>query len=291
MRRSKLTRISLVAPPIVDVDVATVEREYPSVAIGLAETADPRDTVLDADAWAETDGFAEFDHAVVRDARSDGLVLLGIGSDLGKTTREVLTRYQRFAPRRNDASSTGSHFDAALKAHAALHDMTRPLVVADYDHALDTWQWVVRLDPRATLSAQLAALFHDIERIESESDCSVEHFSAEYRAFKRIHARRGAELAARVLCATGLDDETCARVAEIISSRERTRDPEVALIDDADALSFFSLGSDGYTDYFGAEQARRKVGYKLSHLSQRAHACLDRVRVRSDVAAWMKRAA
>jgi hypothetical protein len=290
MRRSKLTRVSLVAPPIVEVDVATAEKEHPGVAIGLADTADPRDTVLDADAWAESDGFAEFDHAVVRDARSDGLVLLGIGSGLGRTTREVLTRYQRFEQRRNHAS-TGMCFDAALGAHAALHDMTRPLVAADYDHALDTWQWLLRLEPNATRPAQLAALFHDIERIESDYDRHVEHFSAEYVTFKEIHARRGADLAARVLGATGLDDETCVRVAEIISSRERTRDPEATLIDDADALSFFSLSSDGYADYFGPDQARRKVKSKLMRLSQRARACLDAVRVRSDVAGWMKTAA
>jgi len=149
----------------------------------------------------------------------------------------------------------------------------------------------LRLEPNATLSAQLAALFHDIERLENTYDRRVEHFSAEYRAFKEIHARRGAELAARVLAATGLDDGTCARVAEIISSRERTRDPEVTLLDDADALSFFSLGSDGYADYFGPAQARRKVAYKLMRLSPRARVCLDSVRLRSDVAEWMKQAA
>ena len=290
MRRSKLARVSLVAPPVGEVDVAIASREHPNVAIGLVETADPRDSVIDADAWATSDGFAEFDHAVVRDARSDGLVLLGQGADLCKTTREVLTRYQRFEQRRNEASSAVK-FDAALVTHAALHDVTRPLVAVDYDHALDTWQWLLRLEPNAALAVQLAALFHDVERLESDYDRRVERFSAEYRAFKERHATRGAALAARVLETTGYGYRTCARVAEIISSRERKHDPDATLLDDADALSFFSLGSDGYADYFGPEQARRKVASKLSRLSPRARTYLDGVRLRSDVVDWMKQAA
>jgi hypothetical protein len=58
----------------------------------------------------------------------------------------------------------------------------------------------------------------------------------------------------------------------------------VALLDDADCLSFFSLGSSGFLDYFGEAQARRKIAWTLRRLSLRACASLPSIRLRRDVA-------
>ena len=51
----------------------------------------------------------------------------------------------------------------------------------------------------------------------------------------------------------------------------------------ADALSFFSLNSSGYADYFGAEQTRRKVAYSWNRMRPPARAKLRGVRLRDDV--------
>src|SRR5262249_30356658 len=159
------------------------------------------------------------------------------------------------------------------------------LVAADYDHAIDTWQWMLRLDPRASLAAQLSALFHDIERLESERDRRVERLSPDYVAFKDAHVSKGAQMAARGLEEVGVDAPTCKRVAEIIAAHDvRGRDDDIDLLKDADALSFFSLGSSGYADYFGPDQTRRKVAYTLQRLSHAARERLSLVRMRWDVA-------
>jgi hypothetical protein len=289
MRRTKLTRLTLVSPRGSKLDVTRVAREHPHVALGLGDTLDPSDAVIDADEWCSGSSFAEFDHAVVRDARDGGLVLRGTTADLCRAACEVLTRYQRFLQRRN-AASTSTEFEAVLHTHAALHDLSRPLVAADYDHAIDTWQWMLRLDPKASRAVQLAALFHDIERLESEPDRRVEHASPEHQALERAHARKGAEMASRVLGEVGLDAATCARVAEIIIARSR-RDTDVDLLNDADALSFFSLTSAGYADYFGPDQTRRKVFSTLRRLSHGARERLALVRLRWDVAEWLEEAA
>jgi hypothetical protein len=272
------------------VDTTRIEREHPHVSLRLGETVAPWDAVIDVGDWCRGASFAEFDHVVVRDVRDGGLALCGRSSDLSRATCEVLTRYQRFMQRRN-ALSTSTMFDAVIQAHASLHDLARPLVAADYDHAVDTWQWMLRLDPKASLAAQLSALFHDIERLDSDRDRRVERLSPEDLAFKDAHAIKGAEIAARVLREVGLEEPTCARVAEIIAARSiRGRDDDLDLLNDADALSFFSLGSSGYADYFGPDQTRRKVAYTLQRLSRSAREHLSLVRMRWDVARWLDEA-
>ncbi len=79
------------------------------------------------------------------------------------------------------------------------------------------------------------------------------------------------------------DDVGRRRVRDVVYSRDRRADPDVMLLDDADALSFLSLGSAIYSDYFGIAQTRRKAAYVLSRLGPLAREKLDHVRLRPDV--------
>ncbi|HEX2061028.1 MAG TPA: DUF4202 family protein, partial [Thermoanaerobaculia bacterium] len=200
--------------------------------------------------------------------------------DDGAIALEVLTRCQRHIRRGNESPL----LSRVLERHRALHDLAKPLVRADYNHALDVWQWLLRLDSDASEELQFAALFHDIERLASESDARVEHLASDYQRFKDAHAHKGAEIAASVLAECGADAATCARVAALVASHERpSDDAEVALLNDADALSFFSLNSNGYADYFGPEQTKKKVAYTLNRLRPAARAKLDSVRLRPEI--------
>jgi hypothetical protein len=198
---------------------------------------------------------------------------------------EILSRAQPYLDRRNDASS-GARFDRVLAAHHALHDLAKPLVRADYAHAIDVWQWTLRLEPGASLAVQAAALFHDVERLVSEADQRVEQRALDYAAFKREHARRGAAIAERALIEAGLEVAAAARAAELVRAHEAPDgDPERALLNDADALSFFSLNSAGFMDYYGPEHTRTKVAYTLARLSPERRERLGAMRLRADVAA------
>ena len=218
------------------------------------------------------------------------LVLLGKPEELARSALGVLTRCQRWMDRRNEAS-LGPLFGRVLEQHRGAHDLTKPLVRADYDHALDTWQWLLRLAPEAGLAVQLAALFHDVERLISEADVRVEHRAADYQRFKDAHAARGAELADALLAAAGCDGETRRQTARLIAVHERPpaagdRDAEaISLLNDADALSFFSLNSVGYLDYFGPQATAKKVEFTLRRLRPPARRYLDGLRLPELVAA------
>jgi hypothetical protein len=238
--------------------------------------------------------FYNFDIQIDRLAESGPFILLLEGDPprLPRAAKEVLTRCQRHGGRRNAASSTPL-FEGVLAAHRAMHDLAKPLVRADWNHALDVWQWALRLEPEAGLATQLAALFHDVERLVTEADARIEHRAGDYQGFKDGHARRGAAMAREALAAAGVDPVTAARAARLIADHERPPAPDdpdaadLALLNDADALSFFSLNSVGYLDYFGIEATRRKVAWTLRRLRPEVLRHLDGVRLVPTVAAMV----
>lgn len=208
------------------------------------------------------------------DRRCDALDALVVEAPI---IEQVTLRTQRLAPVRTIPEQW---FERVLGLHRELHDLDKPLVRADLDHALDTWQWTLRLDRGATAACQLAALLHDLERLVSEADARVEHHAPDYQAFKDAHARAGADLARRLLERAEVPRALVDRVAMLVEIHERRGDDrEVMLVNDADALSFFSLNSPGYLAYFGPEQTRKKVAYTLARMSPAARAWLPRLRI------------
>lgn len=196
-----------------------------------------------------------------------------------RVAQEVITRWQHLGCRANGAW-VHPWFEEALWAHRELHDLSRPLVAADYAHALDVWQWVLRLDPEAGAPLQLAAIYHDVERLLSESEERVEQHSADYVRYKNEHAEKGARVAAPVLRRCGVEPSVVERTCDLVRRHERPGpDRELCMLADADALSFFSLNAGGFVRYYGSEHARRKIAHALYRLTPRGRQRLDRVRM------------
>jgi hypothetical protein len=263
---------------------ALVAREFPTLAIA-PHAREVSVQELRASQWERPD-FDLWAFDARMDEASAGpfvLSLIDDGRDLAFPVH-VLNRCQRLIGRRNLASAT-SEFSSALRTHRQLHDLTKPLVLADYRHSLDVWQWVLRLAPEATMEVQLAALFHDIERLQSECDERIEQYADDYQRFKDAHASGGAVMVQQVLREAGLSEDSRLRVAVLVASHERVdADPDLTLLNDADALSFFSLNSPGYLDYFGADQTRRKTVYTWERMSRAARDRMALVFLRADVA-------
>ncbi|MFP2925974.1 DUF4202 family protein [Pyxidicoccus sp. 3LG] len=263
---------------------ARLAAEFPTVSVQALSAGEGAQVLtLDVSEW-RAPGFDPFDWDP-RVFAADGTERLALhltgahGAALASAALEILTRYQGLVGRRN-AASRGGLFDALLERHRALHDLTRPLVRADYLHALDAWQWVLRLAPEADLSVQAAALFHDVERLVSEADERVEHTAGDYQAFKDAHAARGAEMTCALLGELGVEERIRARVRHLVMKHERPgEDPALALLNDADSLSFFSLNSSGFLRYFSPEHTRRKVAYTLARLRPEHHGRLAQMRL------------
>jgi hypothetical protein len=197
------------------------------------------------------------------------------------------TSPEHFFGRRNPASA-GPDFDRILVGHRVLHNLQRPLVKADHDHALDTWQWILELDPDAGLAVQAAALFHDIERLDSEAGARIEHRAPDYQAFKDEHARKGALVAARALAGAGLPPSEIAHVTDLVAGHERPlARGEAALLADADVLSFFSCNIQGFLRYYGPSHTQLKVAWSIGRLRPEARRMIERIRFDRDVALFV----
>jgi hypothetical protein len=263
--------------------------EHLQVSIGVGGPSGLPEIALDTAPWraSRLDLWA-IDVEARRLADAGPFALRLRGADAADVVAEVLTRFQRLAPRRN-AGSRGERFDLLLRAHRAIHPLDRPLARADFEHTLDTWQWTLRLDPGASIALQAAALLHDIERLTSEVGRRIEHEAPDYRTFKAEHARRGAVMAEVVLVAVGYDPVIARRAGSLIAHHEEGRvDAEARLLAGADALSFFSVNAHGFLDYFGPAHTRRKVAYTLSRLGAEALPRLHLIRCRPEVEAMIR---
>jgi hypothetical protein len=248
---------------------------------------------INADAWlAEDADLLAFDHEIhqaegVQAERRIRLDVSGTQRACARARGQVALRYQRLAPHHNDHS--GCLTCAALRRrHRELHDLSKPLVRADYEHAVDVWQWLLRLAPAASLELQAAALFHDIERLQSEPDARVEHRARDYTAFKREHARRGAAMVLEALRGLAIDGARGARIAQLVARHEQPEgDEELSLLNDADALSFFALNSPGFFRYYDRAHCEKKVAYTLARMSNRARAWLPALRLERPLAALL----
>jgi hypothetical protein len=259
---------------------------FPTLDVAIVPKAESTAWCIDLGEWgAPSLSFWEFDQLADERLETTAATIAflvqptaNVGQALG-----VLTRCQRWIARRN-RHSAGRAFDCVLRAHRFLYDLRKPLLLADYRHALDTWQWVLRLDGEASGALQIAALLHDIERIASESEVRVEHLATNYERFKNAHARRGSEITRLFLRDVAISVSQAERVADLVACHETpSGDAELAVLNDADGLSFFSLNSAGFFDYYGPEHTARKIRYTLARMRKSAVAELATVRLRADV--------
>lgn len=276
--------------------------ELPGLDLALADWESDSFSLADFDRYAET---------VAADAAGAAfeIRLSGERSRLARAARQVALRCQRLAARRNAASS-GEVFDRVLAGHRRFRDLPLPSAAAGYAHALDAWQWLLRLDPEAGLAVQLAALFHEAWRLAppehpaaplEHSAASLEH--SEHSEHSDSHANacrlQGAWLTDELLAEAGVDLATRVRVHRLIAGRERppaAAEPDRALLDEADALSWLSFGavagSGGSADcpaavgeagVLGAGQAARQIADALACLRPAARVWLRGLRLRGEV--------
>lgn len=230
---------------------------------------------LDDEVWRSLGRHGRCELRIVDDGASP--------EQLSESALQIAIRFQRFDVTPNPASAT-PFFQQILAAHEAMFDRRRALVAADHDHALDTWRWILRLEPHASLSMQLAALFHDIERLASESDARGEGGVRDYVAFKRAHAEEGGRIVARLLTSLNTPQPLVERTQALVAAHELAPggdpvEPPVALLANADALSFLSLGAPGFARLFGPEPTARKIAYTLRRLDDTGLAWLTRLKL------------
>ncbi len=177
-----------------------------------------------------------------------------------------------------------ARIDDALARIDALHagdpervDVGGQLVGAELVYARRMTAWLDRLEPTASEALRLAVRAQHLARWSIPRSAYPEG-RAGYRRWRTELARDHARRAAEILGEVGYEPEMIARVTQIITKADLSRDLEVQALEDCACLVFLEHGFDA----FAAEHADdklvdilRKTWKKMSARAREAALTLD----------------
>ncbi len=137
-------------------------------------------------------------------------------------------------------------------------------VLEDFGHAENTLEWVLKLDPWADGSLQIAALAHDIDRAVRPPRPPP----SDYAKAKVAHARRGAEILRGILEECEVARATAEEACRLVTLHEVGGDQRSDLLRDADSLSFFQVNLPLYYQREGWDETKRRCIWGYRRLSE-----------------------
>ena len=151
-------------------------------------------------------------------------------------------------------------------------------------HHLKVLEWVRELDSNPSQALELAALFHDIDRIVNPGVAGGfkgDRKSKAYLRHKRNHARRSADFAASALKGIVKDKKTMEKTLFLIAHHDddwrrikKAKSPELECLVAADVFGFFETYAQRIHELEGEERLRDKVRFMVEKLPDKARIML-----------------
>jgi 1L-myo-inositol 1-phosphate cytidylyltransferase / CDP-L-myo-inositol myo-inositolphosphotransferase len=156
-----------------------------------------------------------------------------------------------------------TEFEHRIK-NEILQILSHSAVPEDYEHALNVLKWVNHLKPDADFPLRIASIGHDIERALPEQKVQRMNFPS-YDDFKRAHAENSAKIVDEILSTYPIAQDVIERVHYLIANHEfgKEGDVDLAILNDADSLSFFEINLPYYFHREGEKETyfRMQWGY------------------------------
>ena len=146
----------------------------------------------------------------------------------------------------------------------------------DIFHSINTVEWVLKIDPKADIALQIAALGHDIERGVDDRRVIAAHYET-FNEFKQAHALNSAQILVEVMEECGIDQAIIDDVAHLVANHEVGGDEREDLLKDADILSFFHVCLPLYYDRRGSETTRKRCVWGYKKLSENLRSCVKEI--------------
>lgn len=151
------------------------------------------------------------------------------------------------------------------------------------EHAVDTLNWVKKIDPEAGESLQIAALGHDLERAVGPM---VRREDGESHAnYKKRHSERSSQILAELMKKHGYNQATVDHACELVRLHETGGDYDADILRDADSVSFFSCNIEWYYEYKNRDLdvVRHQIEYKYSRATPRAKKLIRTIKIKNKV--------
>jgi hypothetical protein len=141
----------------------------------------------------------------------------------------------------------------------------------DYAHARSVKEWVIKFRPDADWALQLAAFAHDIERALPQRKVIRSKFS-DYNDFKNAHALNSAKVIQEILDEYPFSRKVKNKILSLIRNHELglTNDVDIAILKDADSLSFFEVNLLAYAERNDESEILSRMIWGYQRLSKRA---------------------
>jgi hypothetical protein len=141
--------------------------------------------------------------------------------------------------------------------------ISKSSVPEDPIHAENVLQWLLKLQPDADETLQLAALAHDIDRADERRKIQRSDFS-DYNQFKDAHANNSAKILKEILHNCQVEQSIVDEACRLVERHEIGGDPHSDLLKDADSISFFEINMPLYFQREGYEETLKRCiwGYK-----------------------------
>lgn len=144
------------------------------------------------------------------------------------------------------------------------------------NHASNVYKLVQEIEKNASIALQIAALFHDVDRIITPgvgAGFKGDRASKEYREHKKAHANRSANYICPLLLNNGLSKSLVDRVKFLIQHHDDTGkeiehidDEELNILVSADSLSFFDTIVANLYKEEGEERLKDKVRFMVQKM-------------------------
>lgn len=146
--------------------------------------------------------------------------------------------------------------------------IARSNVPEDPRHADNTLEWLLKLDPQADQSLQIAALAHDIDRAVEAQKVRRKDFS-DFETFKTAHAISSRIMLRKILKEYGVERDVADEACRLVVHHETGGDSRSDLLRDADSISFFDVNLPLYYLREGPVETRRRCVWGYQRLSGR----------------------
>jgi len=133
-------------------------------------------------------------------------------------------------------------------------------------HSQNICEWVLKLDPKADESLQIAACGHDIERAVKDRKILRKDYK-NYDQFKEAHAINSVVILKEIMHECKLDGQMIKDVCEIVRHHEVGGNKKTNLLQDADTISFFEVNLPLYYTRNDKKEVKRRCLWGLKRLS------------------------
>lgn len=150
-------------------------------------------------------------------------------------------------------------------------------------HALDTLEWVKKINPNAEEALQIAALAHDIDRGIKPRVKRQENET--YDDYKKRHAKRSALLIEKLMVKHNYSKDLINKTIYLVENHEIGGNKETDILMDADSISFFSCNIDWYYNYKNKnlEETKKGIKYKFERATPRAKELIKTIEIKNKV--------